>query len=253
MKTFGFIAAAASALILAASCGNSDEKGMTAKLPAQPEIDSVSYLIGIQFGYFIKNNNFGEKLNHAQIRKGMNDFINADGSPQDPEFNKQFKVNPEETNNIFNAFLAKRSAYTAEKNLKVGESFLAKNKMEDGVVVAESGLQYRIIEDGDEVRPGPKDTIYVQYTGTLIDGTEFDASDHEKDPARLFMNRVVSGWTEGLQHIGQGGHIQLFVPAELGYGQRGRGKIEPNSVLIFDIELSEVRPFVEKPKEEKKK
>ena len=246
MKTLKFIAAAAAAVSMAAACssnGNTEGVEVEAQLPTKAETDSVSYLIGVQFGYFIKANNFGENLsevNFAKIKEGMNDFINAEGNMRDPEFNDQFKVSPEMTNQMFNAYLAKRNAYQSELNQKKGEKFLAENKMKDGVVVTESGLQYKIISDGNDVKPGPKDTVYVHYTGTLIDGTGFDASDKTKDPVRMMLNRVVKGWTEGLQLIGEGGKIELYIPAELGYGSRAMGEIGPNSTLIFDIDLVKV-------------
>ncbi|MDE5891125.1 MAG: FKBP-type peptidyl-prolyl cis-trans isomerase, partial [Bacteroidales bacterium] len=128
----------------------------------------------------------------------------------------------------------------AELNQKTGEKFLDANKMKDGVVVTESGLQYKIIEAGNDVKAGPVDTVYVHYTGTLIDGTEFDASDRAGEPVKMFMNRVIKGWTEGLQLVGEGGRIQLFIPADLAYGARKMGKIEANSTLIFDVDVVKV-------------
>ncbi len=250
MKTVKFMAVAAAALILAASCKSSSDPTIEAQLPAKAETDSVSYLVGIQFGYFIKSNNFGEDLNYSEVKKGMLDFIKAEGNPRDPEFNDQFKISPEVSNEIFTNFIGKRNAYTAEKNLKAGEAFLDANKMKDGVVVTESGLQYKIIEEGNDVHPTARDTVWVQYTGTRIDGTQFDASDPTKDPVKFNMRRVVKGWTEGLQYIGEGGHIELYVPADLAYGARGNQGIEPNSVLIFDVQLTQVGKFEEKPAEE---
>ncbi|MCD8313696.1 MAG: FKBP-type peptidyl-prolyl cis-trans isomerase [Bacteroidales bacterium] len=241
MKAIKFMAVAAAAVLLAASCNSgSSVKGVEAQLPTKAETDSVSYLIGVQFGYFIRANNFGKDLNYGQIKKGMMDFINAEGNIQSPEFNDQLKISPDKMNELFNNFITKRNAYTAEVNQKKGEAFLESNKMKDNVVVTESGLQYTIIEEGNDVHPAEKDTVWVQYTGTLIDGTQFDASNKDNDPVRMLMNRVIKGWTEGLQYIGEGGHIKLFVPAELGYGARPSGSIEPNSTLIFDIELSKV-------------
>ncbi len=246
------MAVAAAVVVLAASCSTqSPVKGVEAQLPSKSETDSVSYLIGIQFGYFIKGNNFAKNLNElnmSQIKKGLNDFIKAEGNPQDPAFKEQLKISPDKMNELFNDYLTKRNAYEAEVNLKKGEAFLEANKLKDGVVVTESGLQYTILEDGNDVKPGPKDTVWVQYTGTLIDGTQFDASNRDNDPVRMLMNRVVKGWTEGLQLIGEGGHIQLFIPADLAYGPRGNQGIAPNSTLIFDVELHKVGKFVEKPK-----
>lgn len=249
MKTLKFIAIAAVSAVLAASCSNGAGVETEAQLPTKAETDSVSYLVGINFGYFIKMNNFGEDLNYAEIKKGMMDFINAEGSMNDAEFNSQFKVSPDMMNQLFNSYITKRNAYEAEVNQKLSEKFLAENKMKDGVEVTESGLQYKIISEGNEVKPAAEDKVHVHYTGTLIDGTEFDASDRTKDPVSFALNRVVAGWTEGLQLIGEGGHIILYVPANLGYGERGTGNIKPNSTLIFDVELVKVEKA--EPKEEK--
>lgn len=239
MKTLKFITFAAAAMVMAASCGQSAGVKTEAQLPTKAETDSVSYLVGVNFGYFIKSNNFGEDLNWAEIKKGMNDFIKAEGNMNSPEFNDQFKISPEEMNSLFNSFVTKRNAYEAEVNLKLGEEFLSKNKMKDGINVTDSGLQYRIIEAGNDVKAGPEDDVHVHYKGTLIDGTEFDAS-NGTDPVKLSLNRVIKGWTEGLQLVGEGGHIELFIPAELGYGERNMGTIKANSTLIFDVRIDKV-------------
>lgn len=233
------IFASAAALILAAACSQPEVK-TTASLPTKAETDSVSYLIGVNFGYFIKANNFGEDLNFAEIKKGMMDFIKAEGDMNSPEFNEQFKVSPEKMNELFNNFITKRNNYTAEVNKAKGDEFLAANKMKDGIVVTESGLQYKIINPGNDVKAGPTDTVYVHYKGTLIDGTEFDASDPEKDPVKLVLTHVIKGWTEGLQLVGEGGKIELYIPSELGYGERPTGSIGPNSTLIFDVDVVKV-------------
>ncbi len=253
MNSFKFVAVAAAAVVLAASCNSGAPAGVEAQLPTKAETDSVSYLIGVNFGYFIKSNNFGDGLNYSQIQKGINDFLKAEGDSRDPEFNNQFKISPELMNDLLSNYIQKRNAYTAAVNLKAGEKFLDENKQKDGVIVTESGLQYKIIEDGNDVKPGPRDTVWVHYTGTHIDGTQFDASDPEKDAPRMLMNRVIKGWTEGLQLIGEGGHIELYIPADLAYGERGSRGMEPNSTLIFDVTLEKVAHFVEKPKPETKK
>ncbi len=261
MKTFKFLSAAAVAAAMIAGCTGTpksitvekDGETKTISLPDAALTDSVSYLVGINFGYFIKANNFGEDLDYAKIKKGMMDFIKADGQMNSPEFNSQFDINPDEMNRLFNKFISARHEFESESNKAAGEEFLKKNAQNTGVVTTESGLQYQIVADGNEVKPGEKDTVYVHYTGTLIDGTEFDASDPEKDPVRMMMNRVIKGWTEGLQYIGEGGKIKLFIPAELGYGERGTGAIKPNSTLIFDVELVKVGKVAEEEKNEDKK
>ena len=216
--------------------------------PTKGQIDSVSYLVGIQFGSFIKGYNFGN-LNMAKIKQGMMDFIKSKGNQRDPEFVKQFKVNPEEMNQLFNSYLEKRQAYIGLKNKEAGEKFMASNKTKAGVEVTESGLQYKIIEAGNpDLKPGPADTVKVLYKGTLLDGTVFDETKEGSDPVTMLLNRVIPGWTEGLQLVGEGGKIQLVIPAELAYGEGGNQGIEPNSTLIFDVDLVEVHKFV--PKEE---
>ena len=232
--------AACTAMTIACNSSTGSNVKVDAELPTASETDSVSYLIGIDFGSFIKGYNFGKDLNYAEIKKGMMDFINAEGNQRDPEFNNQFKINPMEMNRLFNDFLTKRNEYEAAVNKAEGEKFMQDNKMKDGVVSTDSGLQYRIMEAGNDVKPGPKDTVFVQYTGTLLDGTVFDESDKEKDPVRFTLNRVIKGWTEGLQHVGEGGKIQLFVPDSLAYGARRTGNIGPNSTLLFDIEVVKV-------------
>lgn len=254
MKAIKFLAAAAVAAAMTAACNNSEKSDVKVdvQLPTQSQTDSVSYLIGVNFGYFIKYNNFGEDLNFAKIKKGMMDFINAEGDMNTPEFNKQLEINPDLMNQLFNSYISKRNEYTAAVNKKTGEKFLSENKMKDGVVVTESGLQYKILEAGNDVKAGPKDTVYVHYTGTLIDGTEFDASDKTKEPVKMMLNRVIKGWTEGLQLVGEGGKIQLFVPDSLAYGARPMGKIGPNSTLIFDVDVVKVgKAPVEEEKENK--
>ena len=258
MKTLKFISAAAVVAAIMASCTSSpksitvdkDGEQVTVSLPSASLTDSVSYLVGINFGYFIKANNFGNDLDYAKIKKGMMDFINADGRMNTPEFNEQFDINPDEMNRLFNEFISARNNFEAESNKAESEAFLKANAQNDGVVVTESGLQYKIENPGNEVKPGEKDTVYVYYTGKLIDDTEFDASDPEKDPVKMMMNRVIKGWTEGLQYIGEGGKIKLFIPAELGYGARGTGDIKPNSALIFDVELVKVGKVAEEEKTE---
>ena len=211
--------------------------------PTRGQIDSVSYLVGIQFGSFIKGYNFGN-LNMAQIKKGMMDFINSKGNQRDPEFVKQFKINPEEMNELFNNYLEKRQAFMGLQNKEKGEKFMAANKKKAGVEVTESGLQYKILAPGNDVKAGPQDTVKVRYKGTLIDGTVFDQTQEDGEPVTLMLNRVIPGWTEGLQLVGEGGKIQLVIPADLAYGERGSQGIEPNSTLLFDVDVVEVHPFV---------
>ena len=221
--------------------------------PSRSQIDSVSYLLGINFGSFIKGYNFGTDLNWKEIEKGMKEFVFAEGNTMDPSFVNQFKINPNEMNALFNAFVEKRITGLAQANKAAAEKFFESNGKKDGVVTSGSGLQYRIINPGTDVKPGPKDTVWVLYKGSLLDGTVFDETPEGSEPVRLMLNRVIPGWTEGLQLIGEGGEIDLFVPSDLGYGPEGNQAIGPNSALIFNVKVDRVGKYVEPaPAEEKK-
>jgi FKBP-type peptidyl-prolyl cis-trans isomerase FklB len=138
---------------------------------------------------------------------------------------------------------AEKSRTIAEKNKKEGEEFLAQNKGKEGVVTLPSGLQYKILKEGTGKTPEATSTVVTNYRGTLIDGTEFDSSYSRGQPATFAVNAVIRGWTEALLMMKEGSKWQLFVPAELGYGEHPRpgGKIGPDAVLIFEVELLEVK------------
>ena len=232
-----------------AACSPKVGENAAQYVSTKSEIDSVSYLIGINFGSFIKGYNFGDDLNYSEIVKGMKDFVKSTGDFRDPSFGEQFKINPEKMNTLFDSFLKKRHNFTAAVNKDKGEEFLAKNK-EKGVVVSESGLQYRIIEPGNDVKPSPDDTVWVLYKGTHIDGTVFDQTEEGADPVQMTLKHTIKGWIEGIPYIGEGGHIELYVPSDLAYGEQGNQGIEPNSVLVFDVQLTKVGKFVPAPEPE---
>ncbi len=120
--------------------------------------------------------------------------------------------------------------------LEEGNAFLTEKAKEDGVITSDSGLLYRIVNPGSDKKPTAEDTVTVDYRGTFIDGTEFDSSYSRGVPASFPLSGVIAGWTEGLQYIGEGGSIELFIPSDLAYGQ-GSASIPPNSVLVFTVEL----------------
>ncbi len=125
--------------------------------------------------------------------------------------------------------------------LDAGAAFLAENAKTQGVVTTASGLQYLVLTPGTGASPQVTDAVTVHYRGTLIDGTEFDSSYSRGKPASFPLNRVIKGWTEGLQLMQEGGKHRLFIPPELAYGERGAGKlIGPNATLIFDVELIKI-------------
>ena len=245
MKTIRFFAIAACSALLAVSCNNSSNAGVEAELPTAAEVDSVSYLLGVNIGSFFKGNGFAEELkeiNMAQFKKGIVDFLEAEGSPYDADFTEQFDIDPNEMQRIFDEFLGKKQTYQAAKSLAEGKAFLAKNALKEGVDTTASGLQYSIESPGADYKVAPQDTVWVNYKGTLIDGTVFD----ENENTMFVANRVIRGWTEGLGLLGEGGKATFYIPSELAYGERGNRGIAPNSTLIFDVEVIKVGKFVPK-------
>jgi FKBP-type peptidyl-prolyl cis-trans isomerase FklB len=136
-----------------------------------------------------------------------------------------------------------------DANKKEGEAFLADNKSKEGVVALPSGLQYKVLKQGDGPKPTATDSVVCNYRGTLINGTEFDSSPKHGGPATFPVNGVIKGWTEALQLMPVGSKWQLFVPSDLAYAERGAGgDIGPNATLIFEVELVSI----ENKSEEKK-
>ena len=247
MKAIKILAAAFMASMVM-SCGTTGEKAkVNVELPSSAQVDSVSYLLGVNFGSMIKGNNFAEtldELNMSEMKKGIQDFLAAEGQPYDEDFGEQFKINPNVINELFNSYISKRQEYKAALNLAKEVSFLADNAKKDGVQTSESGLQYRISDAGDDYKVQPQDTVWVTYKGMLLDGTVFD----QNDSTQFVANRVIRGWTEGLGLLGEGGEATFYIPSELAYGERGNRSIAPNSTLIFDVKVHKVGKFVEKSK-----
>lgn len=266
MKTIKFFAlAAAAAAVFACKSPSAYEKlvdeakqdaAVKALAPSEEKMDSVSYLLGVNYGMMLKGQGFFDQtddLDMNELKKGIEDAFVAGQPEQGPNpyvrhvdsvWAAKFKVSPYEMNDIINAYLGARHEYKAKLNEVVGKTFLAENAKASGVKVTESGLQYILHAEGEGAKVMPEDEVVVNYKGTLIDGTEFDANDGMEFKA----NQVIKGWTEGLGLMGKGGKATLFIPAELAYGANApRGSvIEPNSTLIFEVEVVDIiRPEVE--------
>ena len=232
------IFAIASAAVLIVACGAPVEgtKETKALLPNKAQVDSASYLIGINFGSWLKGNNFGD-IDYNQMLKGIKDWMNAEGNQQDSTFYKQFKVDPNEMQTVLDGFLTKRRAYTGALNKEKGAKYIEKFLKEEGVEQTESGLCYKIIEPGNDKKAvSDQDTVWVDYRGALLDDTVFD----ENENINFTLGRVIPGWSEGMKLIGEGGKIKLVIPGDLAYGEYGNRGIEPNSTLIFDVTLNKV-------------
>lgn len=160
---------------------------------------------------------------------------------QDAFTGQEPKLNVEEANKILQEFMADQQSGDAAKNLEEGVKFLAENLKNEGVKETASGLQYKVLVDGDGEKPSATDEVRCHYHGTLIDGSVFDSSVQRGEPAVFPVNGVIQGWVEALQMMGVGSKWRLYVPSDLAYGERGAGgAIGPNSTLIFDVELLEI-------------
>ena len=135
-----------------------------------------------------------------------------------------------------------KMAEDAKKNQTEGDAFLAKNKTRAGIKETASGLQYEVIKQGSGPKPKATDTVKVEYLGTKVDGTKFDASADHGGPATFPLNGVIPGWTEGVQLMNVGAEYKLYVPAKLAYGENAPPQIGPNAVLIFDVTLVSIEP-----------
>lgn len=238
--------AIASAAALVVACGSPKLEGskeIQSLYPSKGQLDSTSYLLGVNFGLMITQNNFGE-LNMAQLEKGMNDALNAkEGQPMDSVFVKQFKIDPSQMNTVINGYLQARMAYEGALNKEKGDQFRKDFYVKNSADSTASGIVYLIQDSGSDVHAvSDRDTVKVNYRGTTIDGKEFDKNEGISFP----LNRVIRGWTEGMKLVGEGGKITLVIPANLAYGERGPREIGTNSTLVFDVDLLEVHPYVEK-------
>ena len=242
MKKIVIVIIAASAAVMAiSSCAGTYQKGDRMPETTTAQIDTISYALGMYYGKMLTSSPFGE-LNLAQMKKGFKDVLNEE----------ETMLEEQDIVMLIQSYLRDRMAYESERSLEEGEKFLAANKEKEGVVETESGLQYKIEVEGAGISPEETDTVEVNYEGRLIDGTVFDSSYDRGESVKFPLNRVIKGWTEGLTYAKEGGKIQLYIPAELGYGQRGSGPIPGNSTLIFDIELVKVYKAAPKETEEKK-
>ena len=202
------------------------------------EKDKISYSIGYQMGSNMKSQ--GMEIDQEILVKGIQDGMSGTGPLMSPqEMNKTLV----ELRQKILAAQQKGRTKVDRKNLVEGKAFLEKNGKKDGIKTLPSGLQYKVLKEGEGQAPKASDTVTVHYRGTLINGTEFDSSYSRGEPTTFQLNRVIRGWTEGLQIMKPGAKYQLFIPPELAYGERDAGaKIGPNSTLIFEVELISVKP-----------
>lgn len=191
------------------------------------ELDRVSYC----FGLSIASNLISSGVTTINA-EAFNDAMTTVFAGNMPE------IMPDEANNILQDYFEKLQKERGGKAKAAGEKFLAENKTKEGVVALPSGLQYKILKEGNGPKPKASDTVKCHYEGRLTDGTVFDSSIRRGEPAEFPVGGVIQGWVEALQLMPVGSKWQLYIPSELAYGSHGAGQaIGPDETLIFDVEL----------------
>ena len=189
-------------------------------------MDKVSYALGIGIGRQLAD-------------MGANDIVTEDfaAAMKDVLTGAQLQIDETEAQAMVQEYLQRKG----EERLKNVKAFLADNAKKEGIVTLPSGLQYQVLQEGNGKSPKATDQVKCHYEGTLINGKVFDSSYRRGEPATFPLNGVIAGWTEGLQLMAEGSKYRLFIPYNLGYGERGAGaSIPPYAALVFDVELIEV-------------
>ncbi len=203
-------------------------------LAAKPETEAqkLGYIIGMDIGASLKQQGSDIDLD------ALFEAVRTTYKGETPE------LTPEEAASIREAFIAKRRAAAeaeqatlAAANAKEGEKFLLENRVKEGVTETPSGLQYKVIEMGNGPKPAATDKVTVNYRGSLLNGTEFDSSFTRGEPISFELDKVIAGWTEGVQLMPVGSKFMFYIPSELAYGPAGGGPIGPNATLIFEVDL----------------
>lgn len=213
------------------------DKSATDTVKLDTQTAKASYSIGSQLGSQVSQAK--DMIDQDALIMGFKDSMEG----------KELQITPEEMQTVMQTFqqsmMEKQQAKQTEastSNKTDGDKFLAENKSKEGVKSTKSGLQYKVLKKGSGAMPKVSDTVVTHYSGTLINGKVFDSSYKRNSPATFPVNGVIKGWTEALQLMEVGSKWQLFIPSELAYGERGAGAdIGPNQVLIFEIELLEIK------------
>lgn len=206
----------------------------------ETKTDSISYSMGFKNGQFMQQRGMTDinldKL-VAGMRAGLNEQEAQLSDAQMQQLIQEFRIKAQQQ-------AQKMRIKEAKENLAEGKAFLAENKEKEGVQTTESGLQYKVLQEGSGVSPDSTDVVRVHYEGTLLDGTVFDSSYERGEPISFPLDQVISGWTEGVQLMQEGAKYKFWIPAGLAYGRNPRpgGPIGPNETLIFTVELLEVNP-----------
>lgn len=231
---------AVSALALALSaCGNQSAEDESASVDLDSETNRQSYALGASIGIYVEENlqyqqEAGIELDKDIIIQAFTDSVRGDAQMSQQEAEEIMIALQEQVQ-------VQRSEVVGGQARAEGQAYLEENAQRENVQITESGLQYEVIREGDGDQPAETDYVEVHYEGSLVNGTVFDSSYERGEPAVFPLNRVIPGWTEGLQLMREGAHYRFVIPAELAYGDREvGGRIPPNSTLVFEVELLSV-------------
>lgn len=220
-------------------CSKPEPYPISQQLPTEQR-DQMGYALGASVGDFVHSNLVGQEdsgyvVDRNAVIAGFVDTL-RDSGKMDKDTRQQLLEAMQEE------FTKHRNDTLGASALADGAAFLAANAQAEGVVTTASGLQYKVIEQGpaDAPKPTADDIVEVHYEGRLVNGEVFDSSLERGEPLVIPLNRVISGWTEGVQLMSVGSTYQFVIPAELGYGERMAGSIPPNSTLIFDVQLLQI-------------
>lgn len=219
------------------------KKPATAAKPATPAALTTakqknSYALGMSIGLGLKKQGLDKSVDSPLVVRGLREALTGSKTAMTED---EMKAALQQLRTEFQGAQEAKAKEAGASNRKEGDAFLATNKSKDGVKVLPDGLQYKVLTEGNGPKPTKTDTVTVNYRGTLIDGKEFDSSYKRGQPATFPVGGVISGWTEALQLMPVGSKWQLFIPADLAYGDRGAGAdIAPGDTLIFEVELLSV-------------
>ncbi|CAM3782064.1 FKBP-type peptidyl-prolyl cis-trans isomerase FkpA precursor [Vibrio aerogenes CECT 7868] len=268
MKSLFKVSLLAAVVMMAAGCQTEETKATstTAEQKVESEKatqstahfdsdnDKVAYAIGLSLANYLNTNldkpkEYGIDLNKELVLKGIEhafadkaELTDEDVRATLSDFDKRLKT-----------LATEKAKEKAEASKKAGDEFRAKFEKEKGVKKTESGLLYQVLEKGKGKSPKATDTVQVHYKGTLIDGTQFDSSYDRGQPATFPLDRVIKGWTEGVQLMTVGSKYKFVIPPELAYGDRDTPTIPANSTLVFEVELLKVEKAEDKAKSKPKK
>lgn len=212
--------------------GCNQEMGNAGEADLSTEIDSVSYALGFQNGTFLAREGITD-IDLSNYAAGLTSGLGSE----------EGELTQDEVYAVVNQYVQRLNEERSNQNQEQGASFLEENKSKEGVMVTESGLQYKILEEGDGESPTAENIVRVNYEGRLIDGEVFDSSYDRGQPAEFPLNQVIPGWTEGVQLMKEGATYEFYIPSELAYASRPPqgSPIGPNETLIFKVELLEVK------------